>query len=359
MQDGITRREFLKVSTGLGALSLGVIPSFSPPVNVGLIGVGERGRSLLAQLLTFPNIQVNAVCDVSASALTAAADLLSGYETPYFTQVDHELLQRPEVQAVVIAIPDFNHAPVAAAALRAGKDVYLETPLTPTLEELNRLWRLSHSTGQILYAADRITAHPGDAAAGIIRSGLLGKIARIHIVRHRPPDESISTWRDFRAFSYGAAIHELTRSLQTVHQVMSASEPVSLMAHGGVYVWQDGRENPDTLYAIAAYKEGFAVSFATYPGDSTHDEFAIYGTRGMLDLQRLRITAENAVESPIPAAIAEAVSEQLARAAPRVSFQHADFAGWLKAINQRDTTFPEHAAHQVRLTERIVSMLQG
>ncbi|MFN8531090.1 MAG: Gfo/Idh/MocA family oxidoreductase [Anaerolineae bacterium] len=362
MEDGITRREFLKVSTGLGSLTLGILPSFSMPVslNVGLMGAGMRGRILLEQLLSFPNIRVSAVCDVSASALTAAADLLIGYETPYFTQDDHELLHRSDVDAVVIAIPDFSHAPSAAAALQAGKSVYLETPLTRTLEELDRLRQISRVTGQILYAADPAASHPGfAAAAGIVRSGLLGKITRVHIAKHRPPDESIPTWRNYRAFSYGAAIQELTHSLQRVHRVMNVSEPVSLMAHGGVYVWQDGRDNPDTLYAIAAYAEGFAVSFTSVSGDSAHDEFAFYGTRGMLDLRHWRITPENAVESPIPLAIAQAASEQLACAAHGASPHHADFAGWLTAIAQHHDTFPEHAAHQVKLTEQIVSALRG
>jgi predicted dehydrogenase len=302
----ISRRSFLKL--GAGALALGVVPPTlaDARINIGMIGLGKQGRRLLSQLLALPNVRITALCDVVQPVLVAAdAVARSVGHTPRLTQDYRNLLSGDDLQAVVIATPDFSHTPLALMALEQGKDVYLEIPLTRTIQEFETLQNTAQQASRILYTG--ISTQPKYAvAAGLVRAGLLGTINRIHIVANTPSREPssdltepevawdqflvylaprafdaalLSRWQEHQSCSDGAAIAQVAQALRVVHQVMGVSHPTRVTAHGGTYVWHDGRDNPDTFYTMLDYAEGFVVQFAMHPGHSTSDVFMIYGTR--------------------------------------------------------------------------------
>jgi predicted dehydrogenase len=128
-----TRRSFLA-----GAAAAARVPGANDRINLGFIGVGGRGgghlRALTAQSEQKADVQVLAVCDVYArhrdkarqTAHLESKDIYNDYR---------ELLARSDIDAVVISTPDHWHAPMAIDAMAAGKDVYLEKPMTLTIDE--------------------------------------------------------------------------------------------------------------------------------------------------------------------------------------------------------------------------------
>lgn len=158
------RREVIKalgalpVAAGLstGLLSRGVRaaePAGTGPVRIGLIGVGNRGTSLLQTLLTLENVTIPAVCDIDVNRITRAARMVKERHAtaPALYQDGPEdfrrLVVRTDLDAVIIACPWNWHTPMAVAAMKAGKHVGVEVPAAGTVEECWELVRTSESTG--------------------------------------------------------------------------------------------------------------------------------------------------------------------------------------------------------------------
>lgn len=102
-------------------------------IRLGAIGTGSRCRYLLQLLGTIPGNQLTALCDVYEPNRAEARTRFATYATEYTDY--RKLLESPEVDAVVIGAPDHWHVPIATASLQAGKDVYVEKPVTHTVEE--------------------------------------------------------------------------------------------------------------------------------------------------------------------------------------------------------------------------------
>jgi myo-inositol 2-dehydrogenase/D-chiro-inositol 1-dehydrogenase len=180
----VSRRRFIQVTAGLavtGAGATGCYLGTQTSVPLGLIGVGSRG-SMLAQTFTrrwcraYGDVRV--VCDVDRAhaewvrkAYCPGADIYQDYR---------RVLEREDVRAVVIATPDHWHAPIASAALRAGKAVYLEKPLALTIGEGQQLVRTVQETGGVLLVG---TQQRSDwrfqRACELVRNGRLGRLKRV------------------------------------------------------------------------------------------------------------------------------------------------------------------------------------
>ena len=137
----LSRRKFLKTTT-LGGATLAAAPAWgrvlgaNDRINVALIGVGCRGNDHLELLLQHrrnkPDIEIVAICDTYQKRLGMALRKAPGAKTYVHHQ---EVLQRTDIDAVFIATPDHWHAPITLAAMESGKDVYVEKPMTHTVEE--------------------------------------------------------------------------------------------------------------------------------------------------------------------------------------------------------------------------------
>src|SRR4051812_930375 len=139
MATPLSRRSFLTTSAAAAAASALTLPASAQPaganerLNVGLIGTGGRCRHLMQALARVPNTRMVALCDVYQPHLEQAQRLA---DPQAFTTDDyHQLLARRDVHAVLIAAPDHWHVPMTVDAMAAGKDVYVEKPLTHNLRE--------------------------------------------------------------------------------------------------------------------------------------------------------------------------------------------------------------------------------
>jgi predicted dehydrogenase len=193
-----TRRQFLKQTTGL-ALSAAAFPSLIPasalgrsggvaPSNriaVGCIGVGPQGQGDMGNFLNQKDAQVVAVCDVMTSHLEQARNGVNQHyqNKDCATYGDfRELVARKDIDACLIATPDHWHVLTALAAVRAGKDVYLEKPMGPNLTEDWALRKEVHRHKRIFqFGTQQRSSRTFRIACALVRNGCIGKLQHINV----------------------------------------------------------------------------------------------------------------------------------------------------------------------------------
>jgi len=213
---GFTRRQFLKTAAATSAAV--AVPYFVPArvlgrasgsgrrwapserIAVGLIGVGNMGSTHLPGLLGNAEVQVVAVCDVDAKkraearrkveehyAAQSAAGTFRGCDD--YNEFE-KLLARPDIDAVLIAVPDHWHAIIAIAACRAGKDVYCEKPLSLTIREAEEMVRAARRHGTVFQTGSQQRSESNfRLACEIVRSGRIGKLTQVNVGVGPPSSE--------------------------------------------------------------------------------------------------------------------------------------------------------------------------
>lgn len=284
------------------------------------------------------DVRIVAVCDVWQKNLQAAAARVkqkSGEEPRQFTRFG-ELLAMNEVDAVVIATPDFSHGPILTESLKAGKDVYIEKPMTIDLVSANQALNLAREKKRVVQAGtQRRSEGKFRSAAKFLATGALGQISRVSAAMYfhearwarsaaeckeadvdweafllntpkRPFDARLlRQWQLYRATSNGLPGLWMTHYADAVHLITGAKYPASAVAHGGTYVWKDGREHTDTFHALLDYPEGFLFDWGMALGNSSGVHFTIHGTKGTMDLEKWTVSPEGGRNSelkpgPIP-----------------------------------------------------------
>ena len=165
-------------------------PSPSDRIILGHIGVGGRGTALLRSFLEIDDGQSLAVCDpftdrrmersAEIDEYYSNAELRTYHGTAAYNDF-RELLARPDIDAVVIATPDHWHVPIAIAAVKAGKDVYVEKPLGISIHENLAMRQAIRETGAIFqYGTQQRSWHQFRFACELVRNGLIGRLETIH-----------------------------------------------------------------------------------------------------------------------------------------------------------------------------------
>ena len=194
MHEQLGRREFLGVSAeatlGLtaAALAIPLAAAQEPaPVRVGIIGTGNRGKSLLGNLLHMKGVAVPAICDIKQEAVEGATKMLTDAGQPApeaYTRDEHvyqDLLKRDDLDAVLIATPWNWHAPMALDSMRAGKYTGVEVPAAISLDECWALVNTHEETGVHCMMLENWSFRRDNLAIlNMIRAGLLGEIMHAH-----------------------------------------------------------------------------------------------------------------------------------------------------------------------------------
>ncbi len=197
-----SRRQFIN-STIAGTAGIIVLPHLtsckSKPVDgdikMGFIGLGRQSMFLLNGFLQIPGVQAVAGCDVYGIKRTRFEKRVNDFYTKAGKEVKVEtyekyqdLLKRKDITAVVIAVPDFSHAMIAIAACKAGKDVYLEKPMTFTIREGQELRKVVRETGRILAIGSQQRSDPNfQHAVNLVQSGAIGLIKTVNAYVGAPP----------------------------------------------------------------------------------------------------------------------------------------------------------------------------
>ncbi len=192
-----SRRRFLQTAASATAAPF-ILPSRvwsaetapNSRLNLGFIGMGKMNGGHLRNFLSRPEVQITAVCDVDTTrrehaqktvndAYAKEANAASYQGCDAYNEFE-KILERKDVDAVVIATPDHWHAFIAIAAVRAGKDVYCEKPLTHNVHEALALTQAVRDSGRILQTgSQQRSSKEFRVAAELIRNGVIGKIQRI------------------------------------------------------------------------------------------------------------------------------------------------------------------------------------
>ncbi len=319
---GMHRRDLLRTA-GTAALtwtaaSYGRILGANDKVNLGLIGAGGRGRGVMGTFIRTTQVNVTAVCDVFSERIDQAQTQAPGAKG----FGDHrKLLEQKDVDAVLIATPDHWHAETAIDALNAGKDVYVEKPLSLTIEEGPRIVKAARVNNRICQVGmqQRSGQHYIQAREEYFKTKKLGKItlARTwwhgngaHLMKAPPRMATLPSnldwarylgrvkWRDydpqqywnFRAyldFGGGQVTDLFTHWIDVVHMMMGEDNPISAVAAGGIYHYKDGRTAPDTINVVLEYPSGWSGTFeATLAPGITGAAVEICGTEGKLYITR-------------------------------------------------------------------------
>jgi predicted dehydrogenase len=320
---GISRRQFIERSVaGAAAASLtwgapAIGHSVSPGENitVGIIGAGIRGLELMQAVLTVGG-KVAVVCDLYDGHFRRAQEIQPNTPT---TREYREVLDRKDIDAVVIATSDHWHAPIALAAMKAGKDVYCEKPMAHKIPEALEMVRVSKETGRLVQVGSQsLSMTSTQKAKEWVQGGAIGTVFTAQCSIYRPsavgawrypvpPDASPQTvdWerylgnapkRPFDAarffqfrnwWDYGTGISgdEYVHLLSRVHYVLGVQYPLSAVASGGIYKWTGDRDVPDIHNTLYDYGKFQAVVMANLvsnwdPGENVR----FFGDKGTVDL---------------------------------------------------------------------------
>jgi predicted dehydrogenase len=316
----VARRAFLRGVTAATALSYSRVFGANDRVQLGLIGCGERGRSDMGKFIKAGNTDVVALCDIYGAQIDRAKQDAPNARS--FTD-HHALLALKDVDVVLIAVPDHWHAATATDALNAGKDVYVEKPLTLKIEEgplIVKAARLNHRICQV-GMQQRSGKHYLEAKRLYMDTGKLGKVTLARTWWHgnsyhlRKAPASLQTqpanldwahflgplkwrdwdpqqywnWRAYLDFGGGQVTDLFTHWIDVVHMFMGQDNPISASAAGGVYHYKDGRTAPDTINVLLEYPSQFTATFeATLAPGITGDALELCGTEGRLWIDRTR-----------------------------------------------------------------------
>ena len=339
-----TRRRFLEQAAA-GAAAFGAIASAraqgaNERIQIGAVGCGGRGSSLMAQVMGLAkkhNVEITAVCDVWRPSLRRVAARVKqafGKEPRQFTRFG-ELMALKDVDAVLIATPDYAHTPVMIAALEADKDVYVEKPMSLEIPLANKALDLARARKRVVQVGtQRRSEGKWHAAHKELATGILGNVTLIDSANHFSPHarwarpyanckkedvdweaflfnrpkrafdpKLLRRWHHFKEFTNGLSGLWMAHLVDAMHMIMGASYPRSAAAHGGIYQWRDGREHCDLFRALIDYPPGplspngflYTWSMCLNNGAGTH--YTIHGTLGSVDMYGTLVTRQKVYDA--------------------------------------------------------------
>ena len=319
---GLTRRNFLELNAAAAAAATQAAGQSRVAANdrtqFAFIGCGARAHELMAALMTHPQAEIVGVVDAYKGRTERAVDRVGKQ-----ARVIHDYraaIADKSIDALVVATPDHWHKQIVIEALKAGKDVYCEKPLTYKSSEGLEIIETARQTGRIVQVGSQgMSSEVQRKARELIQAGRIGKVTMVRAAYNRntasgawiypiPPDASPQTvdwdmflgaapkrnfdlprffrWRCYEDYSGGIATDLFVHLCTTIHFLMDAKIPSKVMAMGELYRWKESRDVPDTLNAILEYPEGFAVNLSsTFNNQSTAEgSFQFLGTEGTLSI---------------------------------------------------------------------------
>ena len=343
----LTRRQFIHLGTGalaatsaakiilqphlLSATPRPVAPSDT--VRFASIGTGIRGCEHLEASTHVPGVQCVAVCDLYDSRHTAAREAV-GNPSVTATREYRTILDRKDVDAIILAVTDHQHRHIFEDACAAGKDVYCEKPMSHTVEDGFAMVDAAHKNNRIVeIGSQRVSSILYAKAKEIYDSGKLGQVTSINAYWDRnspsgawvypiPPDASEKTidwnaflgnapkrpfdavrffrWRCFTDYGEGLPGDLFVHLLSGIHFISGTNTaPQRAQSAGGLFHFKDGREFPDLIETMYDYPN-FRVTVRCNLNNAGGEFFAFYGTEGTLSIRDSTLTYKPEDTRPRP-----------------------------------------------------------
>jgi predicted dehydrogenase len=299
----LTRRDFLK--TAATATALAALPSAGMPglltapspistVNYGIIGTGTEGCTLLGALTRIPGARCVATSDIYPPNQKKGIEAAGS--NPQLYEDYRQLLERKDVDAVLIATPLNLHTQMLLDALSAGKHVFVEKSMFFKEEEEKpiREAAAAHPQQVLQVGLQRRSDLLYQIAMEMIRKGALGKVMFVRAQWHRnndwrrpvpdPKYERLINWRMYREYSGGLMAELASHQIDVANWAIGA-EPVSVVGTGGVDYWKDGRETCDNAQVIFEYPGGQKLMWSSILSNAHYDfNEQIMGDRGTIEI---------------------------------------------------------------------------
>jgi len=314
-----SRRNFIgKVATGIaGTLAASNVLGANDRIRLGIIGPGARGSEILRDALACPNTECVGVADVYTRRLEEARKIAPDAKS----YLDYRrLLDDKSIDAVLIATPQHLHCEHFVAALDAGKHVYQEKTMAFTVEHAKRMRAAYQRAGSRTVQIGHQWTSTGQLpdAAGFLQPGRMGKITAIHAHMYRntphgkpqwarpvypdmtpenivwkaflgeaPPHEFDANryinWRFFWDYSGGNVYENMCHQLSFWYKPMGLTIPRAVTMTGGLYLWKDGREVPDTMNVAMEHNEEILYTWDSgFGNDELKVTEEVLGTDGTI-----------------------------------------------------------------------------
>jgi predicted dehydrogenase len=349
-KDCIDRRTFVKqaavaaTAMGMNAHSYGRVLGSNDRIRVGHLGCGWRSEGHVNMVeLASKQTQVEsvAVCDIWSLAREQRGAQIQKYfdVNPQSYKYSEDMLARKDLDGVMIATGDHQHAKLCTEVVRAGKDCYVEKPFANVLSEAKEARKAVRETKQVVQMGTQFRSQPYPLAVrDIVQSGRIGEIVHIEqewnvneerwrFVKNdtgnndemlqdrklewrewlygrksmlREEDTDWKRWllgkpdrpfdphvylefRLYKDFSSGIFDQWMSHGSDLVHLWTDEKYPKSAVANGGIFAWKDDRQNPDTAVAALTYPKGFLYTYKTTLGNSYRSFTRIMGRDGTIE----------------------------------------------------------------------------
>ncbi len=308
------------------------IYSANDKIRIAGIGMGIQGRHDVDAALKVPGVELIACADLYDGRLVRCKEVYGNHL--FTTRNYHEILDRPDIDAVIIGTSDNWHSRIAIDALKKGKAVYLEKPMVHLISQGWDVIKAQQETKKVLQVGSQSTSALGFAKAKeLLKQGVIGKINSVVCVNNRqspsgaweytiPPDASATTvdwdryastlkkkepfdkkkffwWRNYREFGTGMAGDLYVHMLSALHFITGSKGPDKIFSVGDLTYWKDGRNVPDVMSALLQYPESpehppfqvsLQVNFVSGEGDGGYTK--IIGSDGAMFIGSERVTVK-------------------------------------------------------------------
>ena len=372
---GKTRRDFLE-QAGLGAAAFLMYPpatvlGSNDRVRVGMIGVGNRGQDLLQEVVAVRGVQLVAIADIYSRRRDEARKLAPGIET--FD--DHRrLLDRKDIEAVIVASPLHSHARHFLDALSAGKDLYAEKTMTWSIPEAEQCLAAATDSGRVVQIGLQFQSSGALADARTwIRDGMVGKVSQVESwmsrnTRHgrgqwvRPvpadctpqnvnwnaflngrPDRPfdpyrVINWRLCWEFSGGNVTENMVHQMAWIMTALNLPVPAAAYMSGGVFSEKDGREVPDTIAVTLDFPNDMVVTWqSTFSNSHYGLGERILGSDGTIEHGWAKSDMVNGEEGEFVRYAPERANRPSAAALTGKTKDQDHMSNWIECIRTRKT----------------------
>jgi predicted dehydrogenase len=286
------------------------------PIRFGIVGVGMEGSGLLKTAIELPGVECVGAADLYDGRHLLARQITGNPKLPV-TRRYKELLDRKDIDCMVVAVPDFWHAQVVVDACNAGKDVYCEKPMSHTISDGFEMVEAAKKNNRIVQiGAQRVSSALCRKARELYQNGAIGKVVMVELSYGRnspngawvyppPPDLSLSNldwntwlkdtpkiplspdrfarWRAWRVYGTGVAGDLMVHLLSGMMYTLDWNEPPrSASALGGIFRFNDGRDMPDMHTVLFDY-HGIPVYVRLDLECETPETARFLGTKGVLE----------------------------------------------------------------------------
>jgi predicted dehydrogenase len=315
-----SRRSFLQATAAAGAFAVPAARALgaNERLNIGLIGTGGRCRHLMQALARVPNTRMAALCDVYEPNLDLARKLADPKATAH--REYREILNNKDIHAVLIASPDHWHVPMTLDAMAAGKDVYVEKPLTHKMSEGRIILEAQAKHKRVVQIGTQQRSMPHIVRAReLVREGRLGTVHKVHLTWNRNSDRvrrgpqnvdakrldwkgflgnapkqdfdeyRFRNWRWFWDFGNGILTDLMVHWIDVAHWLLDLDHPVKAVAIGDHYTSRGIWQTPDTIQTLLTYPSDLQVYFeGTFCNAHRGAMITFMGTEATLYIDRGR-----------------------------------------------------------------------